>query len=128
MIKGLGTDIVEIERVERALGRYGEAFLRKVFTWEEQEYCLRSRHPGPSLAVRFCAKEAAAKALGTGFGKEISFTDIAVTRDSLGKPSLVLSSRLQKQFNNPTLLVTLSHCKSYATATVLWIDNAQIKT
>jgi holo-[acyl-carrier protein] synthase len=124
MILGLGTDIVEIERIAAAFSRHGKTFLDKIFTPQEQEYCLAKTNAAESLAARFCAKEAAAKAFGKGIGAEISFTDIEVINNEDGQPTLLVSDRLQKQFHNPQLRVSLSHCKSYATATVLWINNA----
>lgn len=128
MIKGLGVDIIEISRIERAYQKYGKAFLKKVFTKDEQDYCLKKTSPAASLAARFCAKEAAAKAFGLGFGEEIAFQDIEVTHDSCGKPEIVLSERLQKKFHKPRLLVSLSHSKAHATATVIWIENDETKT
>ncbi len=128
MMKGLGTDIVEIARIERAHKRYGKAFLRKVFTQNEEDYCLKKKNPYPSLAARFCAKEAVAKALGYGFGEEISFKDIEVLRDNFGKPSIALSLKLKNRFYNPQLFVSISHSRLYATATVIWMLHDQIKT
>ena len=94
--------------------------MRKVFTQNEQDYCLKKKNPYPSLSARFCAKEAVAKAFGCGFGEEISFQDIELVRDSLGKPSIALSFKLQNRFHNPQLFVSLSHSRLYATATVIW--------
>lgn len=124
MVEGIGTDIIEVERVRNSYKRYKQTFLDKVFTRSEQEYVLRKKDPAESLAARFAAKEATVKALGKGFGAEIAFTDIEVVKDENGLPHIRLAAHLQKKFNNPQLLVSLSHCKSYATATVIWIVHA----
>ena len=121
MIKGLGTDIVEIDRIADALTHHKLAFLNRVFTEKEQAYCLKNQDPAPSLAARFCAKEAAAKALGPGFGDKVAFTDIEIVNDELGKPTINISEKLSILFNNPNFLVSISHCKNYALATVIWI-------
>lgn len=120
---------MEIVRIKKAYLRYQEAFLQKVYTQKEQEYCLQKKEPAPSLAARFTVKEAVVKALGTGFGEEISFLDIEVVQDRAGKPSVRLSARLQQKFHNPVLHVSISHCRDYATATVIWTDeDDKIKT
>lgn len=121
MIKGLGVDIIEISRIHKAYVRFGKTFLNKIYSQSEQEYCLRKAKPAPSLAARFCVKEAVAKALGVGLGSELAFSDIEVLSDTLGKPFIRLSERAKKKFNNPQLQVSLSHCQDYATATVIWM-------
>jgi holo-[acyl-carrier protein] synthase len=118
--RGLGTDIVEIVRIQNALDRHGQDFLDRLFTKQEQEYCFRFQKPMPHFAARFAAKEAAVKALGIGFGKNASWHDIEITNDPLGKPSISLSTNLKKLFQNPELLVSLSHTDIYATAVVIW--------
>lgn len=69
MVMGIGTDLTEIGRVERSIARFGERFLERVFTAGEQAYCLRKKGSGESFAARFAAKEAGAKALGTGISR-----------------------------------------------------------
>ncbi len=118
-IFGVGTDILEIERFKEVLSKHGQKFLSKVFTKREQEYCHRYNDPTSRFAVRFSAKEAVVKALGVGFGKEISFLDIEIINDSLGKPTVILSSKCLELFQNPTLHISLSHSKFYATATAI---------
>lgn len=93
MIFGIGTDIVEIERVARALDRHGERFARRVLSeaeWEEFRAC---REAAAFMAKRFAAKEAAAKALGTGFRDGLSMRDIAVSHSPLGQPQLSFEGR-----------------------------------
>jgi len=121
VVKGLGNDIIEIQRIKAALERQGKSFLDKIFTREEQEYCLSYNEPERSLAGRFAAKEAVLKALGTGIIPGVSWLDIAITKDALGKPSVVLSSRLMERFCSPTILISISHCRTYATAVALLV-------
>ena len=94
MILGIGTDIIDIRRIERVLARHGERFLRRVFTEEERAYAeSRPRLHAAILAKRFAAKEACAKALGTGLGQGVAWRDIGVSRQKYGLPSLVLKGR-----------------------------------
>ena len=118
-IFGLGTDILEIERFKDVLDEHGQKFLDKIFSKREQEYCLRCKDPTSRFTVRFCAKEAVVKSLGTGFGKEISFQDIEILNDPSGKPTVTLSSKCSNYFGKPTFHISLSHSKHYATATVI---------
>ncbi len=91
MILGIGIDLVEISRIADALDRYGERFLARVFTHEERLWCAASRNPAPSLAARFAAKEAAAKALGTGISAGIGWQHLAVHREAGQPPRMVFS-------------------------------------
>lgn len=93
VIVAVGTDLVEISRIERALSRHGERFERRVFTEGERAYCARRRPPAPHFAARFAAKEAVMKVLGTGWKKGVRFLDIEVARDPGGPPSLHLHRR-----------------------------------
>lgn len=115
-MKGLGSDIIEISRIKKAYDKYGVKFLDKIFTKKEQEYCLNFKFPEERLAARFAAKEAVAKALGTGFGSKLSFLDIEILNLPNGKPEVILSSKLN--FIYETIHISLSHCKEYALAVV----------
>ncbi|HUX78253.1 MAG TPA: holo-ACP synthase [Alphaproteobacteria bacterium] len=88
MILGIGVDLVDMRRIERLLDKFGDRFIQKIFTQEEQAYANQSPHPLRVYANRFAAKEAAAKALGTGFREGIGWQDIEVSRASSGAPSL----------------------------------------
>ncbi|MDR3623932.1 MAG: holo-ACP synthase [Chlamydiales bacterium] len=118
----LGTDIIEVERIRKIYVRFGSKFLKRVYTPLEQEYCLNFHQPAERLAGRFAAKEAVAKAIGRGFQDKISFQDIEILNDSFGKPHVNLSVRLEKELGNFNLLVSLSHCKEYATATAIFLS------
>ena len=94
MIIGIGTDIIDIRRIEKVLARHGARFLKRVFTEEERAYAeRRPRNFAATLAKRFAAKEACAKALGTGLGQGVSWQDIGVVRGKFGPPSLKLKGK-----------------------------------
>lgn len=117
MIKGIGIDIIEIDRIAKAIERHGEHFVNRLFTRNEQ-LPVSSQNPA-YFAGRFAAKEAIVKALGTGF-RGISWLDIEVLNDSVGKPYVNLSPAIAKKFDSPQLLVTISHSKNNACACCIW--------
>ncbi|MGM0439949.1 MAG: holo-ACP synthase [Chlamydiota bacterium] len=117
---GLGTDIIEIERIDQSIKRHKTRFLDKLFTSEEQNYCLRYGDDHPRhFAARFAAKEAVVKALGTGFSKNISWQDIEIKNDKRGKPQVFLSEKLAALSGNCKFMISLSHCRDYALASVV---------
>jgi holo-[acyl-carrier protein] synthase len=93
MILGLGSDICDIRRIEAAIARYGDRFLTRVFTETERAKAMRRTEKirAATFAKRFAAKEAAAKALGTGFRKGVFFSDLAVVNLPGGQPTLVMT-------------------------------------
>lgn len=123
MIVGIGCDIIEIERIARAIK--SESFIRRVFTAEEAAYCQRrGQQEAASFAARFAAKEAVLKALGTGL-REGSLQEIAVDNDGLGKPLVQLSGHfamLAKQLGVKNIQISLSHSRELATAYVIMED------
>jgi holo-[acyl-carrier protein] synthase len=119
---GLGTDIIEIERVKQGVDEHGEHFLNRLFTPKEQAYCQKYSDPHPHYAGRFAAKEAIAKALGYGFGKEISFLDLEILNDAEGKPIVHCSDKFKESHNFASILISISHCKTYALATALCLQ------
>lgn len=123
MIVGIGCDIIEIERIARAIKN--ESFIRRVFTAEEAAYCQRrGQQAAASFAARFAAKEAVLKALGTGL-REGSLQEIAVDNDGLGKPLVQLSGHfamLAKQLGVKNIQISLSHSRELATAYVIMED------
>jgi holo-[acyl-carrier protein] synthase len=121
-IVGIGTDACEIDRIAASLEKYGDRFLRKVYTEGEVAYCRRKRDPSPSLAARFAAKEAAAKALGTGIARGVFWTDIEVVRGKGGPPSIVFHGGAAERFaaiGGTSSLLTLTHARELAIAHVL---------
>ena len=93
MIIGSGIDMVEIRRIQHSVDRYGSRFLDRVYTKSEQAYCLRKRNAAESFAARFAAKEAGAKALGTGISYGVSWLEIEVVREPSGRPTLQFHGR-----------------------------------
>src|SRR3977135_2990439 len=91
MIVGLGMDIAEVDRIAAAIERHGGAFLKRVFTPAEIAYCEKHRNRTERFAGRFAAKEAAMKALGTGWARGVRWLDIEVVREPSGKPTLKLT-------------------------------------
>ncbi|MFA0083638.1 holo-ACP synthase [Vibrio breoganii] len=121
-IVGLGTDIAEIERVEKALNRTGVSFAERILTEVEMERFHELTSKAKFLAKRFAAKEAASKALGTGIAKGVSFQDFTVSNDALGKPVLLLSGKAQEisqQLGVAHIHLSISDERHYAVATVI---------
>ena len=122
MIVGIGTDLVEIERVESLIERYGDAFLSKVFAPEEIAFCSTKARPAQHYAARFAAKEAALKALGTGVQRGMGLKDVWVAREALQAPRLCLRRGVERraaELGIDRFLVSLSHTDQYATAYVV---------
>jgi len=121
-IFGTGIDIVEIERIERAMSRHGEAFLSKIFTRSEREYCDAMPRPAIHYVARFAAKEAVAKAFGTGVGRDLSLLDMEIARDETGRPSLLLTGaglRFAGKHGITLVHISLSHGKDHAVASAV---------
>lgn len=91
MIIGIGSDICDIRRIEKTLDRFGERFLKRVFTDEERRKAFSRAHPAATLAKRFAAKEATSKALGTGFRAGVHLIDIGVINTPIGRPTVRLT-------------------------------------
>ena len=90
-----------------------------MFSFEEKAYCRKYDDSVSRFAGRFSAKEAIVKALGSGFGNKIGFLDISIINDEHGKPMVILSEEAKKQFLGVEVLISISHCKEYATATAI---------
>lgn len=122
MVVGLGTDLTEIARVRRSVERFGSRFLSRIYTPGEIAYCLRKKDAAESLAARFAAKEAGAKALGTGISRGVSWQEFEVRREPSGKPSLWLSGRaaeLAAELGIDRLSLSLTHTRDLAMAIVI---------
>lgn len=124
MIRGIGSDIIEVDRIQAAMNRHGERFLQRIFSPEEIRYCFSHQDAARHFAGRFAAKEAIVKALGTGFRQGVTWLDMEVLNDSLGKPEVVLTLRLLELCGQTSVMVTISHCKQYATATAIWVESS----
>ncbi|MBM3790648.1 MAG: holo-ACP synthase [Acidobacteria bacterium] len=122
MIIGVGVDIVDIRRMRRALERQDERFVRRLFTPAEAEFCRRHHDPVPYFAVRFAAKEALFKALGTGWSGGVSWLEVEVTREEQQAPSMTLTGKaeeLSRSLGARTVHVSLSHSDESAVAIVI---------
>jgi holo-[acyl-carrier protein] synthase len=91
MMLGVGSDLIDIRRIEAAIARFGDRFIDRIFTEAERRRCERRANPGPSYARRFAAKEAAAKALGTGFRSGVFWRDLGVVNLPTGQPGMKLT-------------------------------------
>jgi len=121
MIFGIGTDIIEVERIRGFISK-GEAFKSRVFTPDEIAYCDSHRDPAPFYAARFSAKEAFVKALGTGFTGGIGFNQIEIYHVELGKPEIRLSGKAKEAADENGITrihVSISHVKDWANAVVV---------
>ena len=122
MIVGSGIDLVEIDRIQRAVDRFGARFLDRVYTQAEQAYCLRQRPAAESLAVRFAAKEAGAKALGTGISQGVNWLEIEVVREPGGRPGIRFHGRAALRaatMRAARAALSLTHSKDLAMASVV---------
>ncbi len=118
MIKGIGIDIVEIDRIRDAVQRWGHKFLEKIFNDSEISYCYKRKNVFQSLASRFAAKEAFIKAFSDsdGRGKAPNLKDIVILNHPSGKPHITFTGDLPEQY---VISLTLSHERHYAVAMVI---------
>ncbi|HBT77475.1 MAG TPA: holo-[acyl-carrier-protein] synthase [Planctomycetaceae bacterium] len=119
---GIGTDIIECERIRRILAKHPEHFVSHVFTEEEIRYCAGFRDPTERFAGRWAAKEAVFKALGTGWIGGITWQDVETLNDVSGKPRVRLSGGARKvaeACDIREIQISISHCKSHAIAFVV---------
>ncbi len=122
MIVGLGTDLAEIPRIEQSINRYGTRFLERIYTPAEIAYCSRKKSSAESFAARFAAKEAGAKALGTGISHGVSWQEFEVRREPSGKPLLYLSGRaaeLAAALGATRTAISITHTGKLAMAVVI---------
>jgi len=122
MVIGTGIDIVNIQRIERLMVRWGDLFLNRVFTEREIVWCQQRTRPPECFAIRFAAKEAFLKAIGWGLRNGIQWTDIEVETDPMGKPLLSFHGKAKEVIKTLRIhksLLTLSHDRPYAVAHVL---------
>lgn len=119
MILGIGNDIVEISRIEKAISN--EKFLKRVYTEKEIELIEKKGVPSASYAGRFSAKEAISKALGTGV-RDFNLTDIEILNDELGKPFVNFKNNLLEIMKGKKMEISISHSKEYATAVAILVE------
>jgi holo-[acyl-carrier protein] synthase len=127
MIVGSGIDLVEIGRIQHSMDRYGSRFLDRVFTGAEQAYCLRKRKAAESFAARFAAKEAGAKALGTGIRNGVSWLEIEVVREAGGRPTIRFHGRAAQvaaRLGVARAALSITHTTDLAMASVVLENGA----
>ncbi len=118
-IGGIGVDIIEVERIRKMAEEHKERFLQRVFSDDELSYCMRFSDPFPHLAARWAAKEAVAKALGTGFSQGVTWKSISVIHTTNGEPLAVLTGSakfIAASLGVRKIWLSLSHTKNYAAA------------
>ncbi len=123
MIVGLGLDVAEIDRIEAAITRHGDAFVGRIYTDAEVSYCRRFRNSAERFAGRFAAKEAAMKALGTGWRHGVRWRDIEVLRQPGGKPTLRLAgvaAEFAAKLGVKSISMTITHSGNLAIAQVIF--------
>ena len=122
MIIGIGTDIVEVDRINHLVARYGQRFLDKVFTPHEQETCLGAANQGQRLAARFTAKESVMKALGTGWACGVRFKDIEIPSSEKQRPEVHLhgaAAERARKLGGTAWHLSLTHIDRFAVAFVI---------
>jgi holo-[acyl-carrier protein] synthase len=125
-IIGIGTDIIECGRIGQMLTRHGERFTTHVFTEQEFRYCSGRKIAEQHFAGRWAAKEAVLKALGTGWAAGITWTDAEVEIQKGGRPTIRLhrgAAQKASELGITEVLISISHCKEYATATAIAVGN-----
>lgn len=123
MIVGMGIDIAEVERVKAAIERHGEAFLRRVYTPRERQYCEKFKNKYERYAGRFAAKEATMKALGTGWSRGGRWVDVEVVRQSGGRPTISLAGEAAKvasALGVERVALSITHTSAQAFAQVIF--------
>ena len=122
MVLAVGTDLAEIPRIAASIARFGPRFLSRVYTPAEIAYCTRKRSSAESFAARFAAKEAGAKALGTGISHGIAWQEIEVQREPSGQPRLVFHGRAAQRaaaLGVQRISISLTHTQALAMAVVI---------
>jgi len=116
MIEGIGIDVVEIDRMRRAIDSWGNVFLNKIFTRHELAYAKNKKNSTHHLAARFAVKEAVAKALATGWSGGFRWKDVEVENDPSGKPSVTLYGHVKELLMGSKVLVSISHSEHVVVA------------
>jgi len=116
---GIGIDVVEVQRVGSSIDEFGSKFLQRIFTEKERQYCESQKRPVIHYAARFAAKEAIAKAFGTGIGKQISWLDMEIIRRSSGEPQVIMTGGgklFAEELKVQDIKISLTHAEHYAAA------------
>ena len=122
MILGVGTDIADVDRIRDSIARYGDRFLNRVYTHGERSYAMRRANMAERFAARFAAKEAAMKAIGTGWRRGVTWKDFEVRNEPSGRPTLLLTGTARKiadAMGVERISLSLTHSSTIAFAVVL---------
>ena len=123
MILGLGVDLAEVDRIQSAIERHGEIFLRRIYTPAERAYCDKFKNKYERYAGRFAAKEAAMKALGTGWRRGVRWMDFEVVRGAGGRPTISLdgaAKEIAAQLGVKQISLSITHTATQALAQVIF--------
>lgn len=126
---GIGTDITEVLRIAQMIERHGDLFINRVYTAHEIDYCQSRKASTQHFAGRWAAKEAVLKALGTGWAKGISWRDIEIHNERSGKPIVKFRGAVREiveQLGISEMLISISHCRSHATAYALALSDSSV--
>ena len=127
LLIGLGSDLIDVERIRTVLTKHGDRFLKRVFTDEEQAYCNSLKYPHKHYAARWAAKEAVSKAFTTGIGEHLDWTSISVYHGSRKEPLVHLDAKgtaLLKEVGATSVWLTLSHIDTHAMAVAALVKHA----
>jgi holo-[acyl-carrier protein] synthase len=119
MIFGIGVDVVEIERMNQVIKKWGNVFLKKVFTDNELSYAEEKYNPAQHIAARFAVKEAVSKALSTGWGGGFRWKDIEIKNDETGKPNVIVHGKMKDSLQNCRIMVSISHSENVVVASAI---------
>lgn len=125
MVRGIGVDIIEIDRIQRSVETIGEHFIQKVYTPAEIKYCDAKANRFQHYAARFAAKEALSKALSTGWAGEFRWKDVEITNEPSGQPHITLHGDLRSHLAGASVMLSMSHSESHVVAMVLIEDGRQ---
>lgn len=125
MILGIGTDLAEVNRIRRSIEQYGNRFLHRIYTDQEQAYASSKANSAERFAARFAAKEAGMKAIGTGWRRGVTWKDFEVINEPSGRPTLRLSGvalEIAEALGTRRISVSLTHTAQTAFAVVILED------
>jgi holo-[acyl-carrier protein] synthase len=128
VVRGVGTDLIECERIARVLERQRDRFLERVFTEGERAYCMRMKNPVPHLAARFAAKEAVSKCFTTGIGEDLGWRSIEVVKGEREEPIIRLDQRglaLLARLDANDVLISLAHTASHGLAFAVLVKHSR---
>ncbi len=123
---GIGTDIIECDRIDRMVQRHGDHFVQRVYTAEEVRYCSSHRCADQHYAGRWAAKEAVLKAIGTGWISGITWQDVEVANEASGRPIVRLhggAAKVASELGVTEIQISITHCKSHAVAFAVALGN-----